>query len=197
MLVHVGEPATATAPIFSARERDVLAVLVEVGEDIRNTAIASRLGITEEGLRYHLRNIYRKTGSRNGRMRCATRSRWACPDRRGHSPSTIRTVRHCERDAPVVCGTDAADRHLLVISEELPARRLRRLIASDSLIRRLSDLDRRLSCAPPAQSVCSPCLLDACARVRDRRWTGDVRDGRGRFRDIKDMRFGCIERFSA
>ena len=63
MLVHVGEPATATAPIFSARERDVLAVLVEVGEDIRNTAIASRLGITEEGLRYHLRNIYRKTGS--------------------------------------------------------------------------------------------------------------------------------------
>ena len=63
MLVHVGEPATATAPIFSARERDVLAVLVEVGEDIRNTAIASRLGITEEGLRYALRNIYRKTGS--------------------------------------------------------------------------------------------------------------------------------------
>ena len=40
MLVHVGEPATATAPIFSARERDVLAVLVEVGEDIRNTATA-------------------------------------------------------------------------------------------------------------------------------------------------------------
>ena len=63
MHVHVHVPATATAPIFSARERDVLAVLVEVGEDIRNTAIASRLGITEEGLRYHLRNIYRKTGS--------------------------------------------------------------------------------------------------------------------------------------
>ena len=40
----------------------MLAVLVEVGEDIRNKAVASRLGITEEGLRYHLRNIYRKTG---------------------------------------------------------------------------------------------------------------------------------------
>ena len=63
MLVHVGKPATATALIFSPRERDVLAVLVEVGEDLGNKAIASRLGITEEGLRYHLRNIYRKTGS--------------------------------------------------------------------------------------------------------------------------------------
>ena len=63
MLVHVGEPATARAPIFSPRERDVLAVLVEVGEDLGNKAIGTRLGITEEGIRYHLRNIYRKTGS--------------------------------------------------------------------------------------------------------------------------------------
>ena len=63
MLVHVGAPATAPAPIFSPRERDVLAVLVEVGEHLGNKALASRLGITEEGIRYHLRNIYRKTGS--------------------------------------------------------------------------------------------------------------------------------------
>ncbi|MYD87709.1 MAG: DNA-binding response regulator, partial [Acidobacteria bacterium] len=35
--------------------------------------IAGRLGITDEGVRYHLRNIYRKTGttSRAEALRCA------------------------------------------------------------------------------------------------------------------------------
>ena len=61
--VSAGRARLAVREIFSPRERDVLAVLVEVGEHLENKALASRLGITEEGIRYHLRNIYRKTGS--------------------------------------------------------------------------------------------------------------------------------------
>ena len=69
-LVHVGKPSTANFPVFSSRELDVLAGL---GRGLRNKEIASRLGITDEGVRYHLRNIYRKTGttSRAEALRCA------------------------------------------------------------------------------------------------------------------------------
>ena len=61
-LVHVGKSSTATSPAFSPRE---LTVLAGIGEGLRNKEIAGRLGITDEGVRYHLRNIYRKTGATN------------------------------------------------------------------------------------------------------------------------------------
>ena len=69
-LVHVGESSTATSPAFSSRE---LTVLTGIGQGLRNKEIASRLGITDEGVRYHLRNIYRKTGTttRAEALRCA------------------------------------------------------------------------------------------------------------------------------
>ena len=47
------------SPEFSARELDVLA---EVRQGLRNKEIATLLGITEEGVRYHLRNVFRKAG---------------------------------------------------------------------------------------------------------------------------------------
>ena len=69
-LVHVGKASTATSPAFSSREMTVLA---GIGQGLRNKEIASRLGITDEGVRYHLRNIYRKTGATNRAeaLRCA------------------------------------------------------------------------------------------------------------------------------
>ena len=45
--------------VFSRRE---LQVLVEVRHGLRNKDIAGRLGISEPGVRFHLANIYRKTG---------------------------------------------------------------------------------------------------------------------------------------
>ena len=48
-----------TVPHFSPRE---LQVLSEVREGQRNKDIAGRLGISLPGVRFHLRNIYRKTG---------------------------------------------------------------------------------------------------------------------------------------
>jgi len=47
------------ALVFSARELEVLA---EVREGRRNMEIAGRLGISRPGVRFHLMNIYRKTG---------------------------------------------------------------------------------------------------------------------------------------
>lgn len=47
------------APVFSQREIEVLA---EARQGRRNKEIAGRLGISQPGVRYHLRNIYRKTG---------------------------------------------------------------------------------------------------------------------------------------
>ena len=61
MLAHVDEPAAATAGVFSSRELEVLA---EVRLGRRNREIAKRLGLTDAGVRYHLKNIYRKTGVR-------------------------------------------------------------------------------------------------------------------------------------
>ena len=48
-----------TPPTFSQRE---LQVLAEVREGLRNREIAARLGISQPGVRFHLANIYRKTG---------------------------------------------------------------------------------------------------------------------------------------
>ena len=58
-LAHFGQ-RSAPAPTFSARELDVLS---EVKQGLRNKEIAAFLGITEEGVRFHLRNIYRKAGA--------------------------------------------------------------------------------------------------------------------------------------
>ena len=33
------------------------------GDGLRNREIADRLGVTEDGVRHHLKNIYRKTGT--------------------------------------------------------------------------------------------------------------------------------------
>ena len=63
MLLQMDAPSAATASVFSARELEVLA---GVGEGLQNKEIAGQLGMTDEGVRYHLKNIYRKTGA-NGR----------------------------------------------------------------------------------------------------------------------------------
>ena len=47
------------APVFSEREVQVLAA---VRHGLRNHEIATRLGISQPGVRFHLANIYRKTG---------------------------------------------------------------------------------------------------------------------------------------
>ena len=57
MLPHLdGRPQ---APVFSPRE---LQLLAEARQGLRNKEIADRLGISLPGVRFHLRNIYRKTG---------------------------------------------------------------------------------------------------------------------------------------
>ena len=58
-LVQVDGPAPGATPVFSARELEVLA---EIRDGLRNKEVGGRLGITDEGVRYHLKNIYRKTG---------------------------------------------------------------------------------------------------------------------------------------
>ena len=58
--LQLDAPAAPTASVFSARELDVLA---GIREGLRNKQIARRLGMTDEGVRYHLKNIYRKTGA--------------------------------------------------------------------------------------------------------------------------------------
>ena len=60
VLPQLDPPAAPTASVFSARELDVLA---GVREGLRNKDIARRLGMTDDGVRYHLKNIYRKTGA--------------------------------------------------------------------------------------------------------------------------------------
>ena len=70
-LVHLDGPPPSSAPVFSAREQAVLAGL---GKGLRNREIADRLGISEDGVRHHLKNIYRKTGAtdRSDAVRRAT-----------------------------------------------------------------------------------------------------------------------------
>ncbi len=52
-------PAGARGPIFSTRE---IEVLEWVTRGMRNKEIAGRLGISDEGVRFHLKRIYRKAG---------------------------------------------------------------------------------------------------------------------------------------
>ena len=56
---------------YTAREIEVLEVL---GRGERDKEIARRLGITENGVRYHLKNIYRKLGA-SGRVDAVRRAR--------------------------------------------------------------------------------------------------------------------------
>ncbi len=60
VLLQLDAPAAPTAAVFSARELEVLA---GIRAGLRNKEIAGRLGMTDEGVRYHLKNIYRKTGA--------------------------------------------------------------------------------------------------------------------------------------
>ena len=63
-LAHLEEPAPPGLPAFSPRER---AVLAELSRGLRNREIADRLGVSEDGVRHHLKNIYRKTGTTDRR----------------------------------------------------------------------------------------------------------------------------------
>ena len=58
-LSHLAEPKNGASPEFTPRE---LKVLAEVRRGRRNKEIAGALGITDGGVRYHLKNVYRKTG---------------------------------------------------------------------------------------------------------------------------------------
>ena len=59
MLGSLDKRSTTAELEFSAREQEILS---EVRCGRRNKEIATNLGITEEGVRYHLKKIYRKTG---------------------------------------------------------------------------------------------------------------------------------------
>ena len=58
MLARLGRDEP-DSPAFSQRE---LQVLAEVRAGRKNREIAVRLGISQPGVRFHLRNVYRKTG---------------------------------------------------------------------------------------------------------------------------------------
>ena len=60
MLASLDKGSATAEPEFSPREQEILA---EVRYGRRNKEIAVQLGITEEGVRYHLKKIYRKTGT--------------------------------------------------------------------------------------------------------------------------------------
>lgn len=59
LLAEAAGPDTGS-PFFSTREVEVLA---EVARGRRNKEIATGLGLTDQGVRYHLKSIYRKTGT--------------------------------------------------------------------------------------------------------------------------------------
>jgi DNA-binding NarL/FixJ family response regulator len=59
VLARLDKHPVAAEPEFTSREQEILA---EIRNGQRNKEIAERLGITEEGVRYHLKKIYRKTG---------------------------------------------------------------------------------------------------------------------------------------
>ncbi len=63
--------ATLRAPVFSAREMDVLQ---ELNQGLQDKVIARRLGVTEHAVRFHLKNIYAKTRAR-GRLEAVVRAR--------------------------------------------------------------------------------------------------------------------------
>ena len=55
-----GPTSGSGIPAFSAREQ---AVLAELRKGLRNREIADQLRISEDGVRHHLKSIYRKTGT--------------------------------------------------------------------------------------------------------------------------------------
>lgn len=69
-LASLGQRSATVAPEFTSREIEILA---DVRHELRNKEIAEHLGITDEGVRYHLKKIYRKTGvsRRNDAVRYA------------------------------------------------------------------------------------------------------------------------------
>ena len=58
-------------PMYTAREMEVLE---RVEQGLRDKQIARHLGLTEHGVRYHLKNIFRKMGA-TGRMDAVRRAR--------------------------------------------------------------------------------------------------------------------------
>ena len=59
MQAKLSAPAAGATAFFSAREIEILA---EAARGLRNKEIAVQLGISDEGVRYHLKNVYRKVG---------------------------------------------------------------------------------------------------------------------------------------
>ena len=59
MQATVDGSATGDEQLFSTRELDVLS---EAARGLRSKEIGGRLGISDQGVRYHLKNIYRKAG---------------------------------------------------------------------------------------------------------------------------------------
>ena len=59
---QLDEPDAPSAPTLTERER---AIVQGVESGLRNKEIARQLGLSENGVRYHLKNIYRKTGARS------------------------------------------------------------------------------------------------------------------------------------
>ena len=59
LLRDLGPDGKAAEPVFTSRERDVLE---QLRSGLRNRQIAGRLGLSENAVRFHLKNIYRKTG---------------------------------------------------------------------------------------------------------------------------------------
>ena len=63
LLAHLTDEArTAAGPAFTPRELEVLRLLAG---GARDREIAAELGLTGDGVRYHLKNIYRKTEAKN------------------------------------------------------------------------------------------------------------------------------------
>ena len=62
LLRQRGDALESDMPEFTQREREVVALL---GEGRRDKEIGRRLSLSVHGVRFHLRNIYRKTGASN------------------------------------------------------------------------------------------------------------------------------------
>lgn len=57
---HLAERREPSVPEFNRREREILELL---GQGLRDKEIARELSLSAHGVRYHLKNIYRKTGA--------------------------------------------------------------------------------------------------------------------------------------
>ena len=73
LILQLGETEGAPAAEYTIREVEILEWL---GRGRRDKEIARHLGLTVDGVRYHLRNIYRKTGA-SGRLDAVRRARLA------------------------------------------------------------------------------------------------------------------------